>query len=304
MKFTLGAYAPDRCIRDEDEAMLCASYNIQYGVGKDGRFDLDRTVAEIGAADLVALQEVDRHVARSAMVDQVTEIAARMPGMHWVYGPGIDADASEEVDGTIVHRRRQFGNMVLSRWPILSSANHLLPKSAFVHQVHSRRAMIETVIETPLGPLRFASVHFDHIGPETRLPQIEAAKRVLLDGPATGATWGGPFADGWFDRPAPPMPTPVILMGDFNFAPDSSEYGKFLGTSGSHGRLSYVHGFADAWVAAGHGESDGYSIEFCGIRKRIDHCFVTADLAPRVKRAWIDNEAQGSDHQPVFFDFA
>jgi len=40
------------------------------------------------------------------------------------------------------------------------------------------------------------------------------------------------------------------------------------------------------------------------MRKRIDHCFVTADLAPRVTRAWIDNNAQGSDHQPVFFEFA
>jgi len=224
--------------------------------------------------------------------------------MHWVYGPGIDADASEEVDGRVIRRRRQFGNMVLSRWPILSSANHLLPKRSLVAQVHSRRVMIETVVETPLGALRFASVHFDHIGPETRLPQIDAAKGILLSGPGTGASWGGPFDEGWFDRPAPPMPAPAVLMGDFNFAPGSVEYDRFLGgLAGRHGRLAYVDGFVDAWVAAGHAEDDGVTIAVGGHGKRIDHCFVTSDLAPLVRRAWIDNDAQGSDHQPVFFEF-
>ncbi|GKX32805.1 MAG: endonuclease/exonuclease/phosphatase [Rhizobiaceae bacterium MnEN-MB40S] len=285
--------------------MLCATYNIQYGKGKDGRYDLDRIVAELGDQDLIALQEVDAFVERSGMIDQVAEIAARLPHMFWVYGPGIDADASTIVDGRVVNRRRQFGNMVLARWPILASANHLLPKMALHSQVHSRRAMLETVIQTPIGALRFASVHFDHIGPQTRLPQIDAAKRILLDGPATGATWGGPFDAGWFDKPAPPMPEDIILMGDFNFPPDSVEYDRFLGEKTEHhGRVGELKGFMDAWVAAGHAEDEGVTISFNGFEKRIDHCFITPDLAGKVRRAWIDNDAQGSDHQPVFFEFA
>ena len=39
--------------------MRLASYNIQYGKGKDDRFDLDRIVTELGEADLIALQEVE-----------------------------------------------------------------------------------------------------------------------------------------------------------------------------------------------------------------------------------------------------
>lgn len=285
--------------------MLCATYNIQYGRGKDDRYDLDRIVAELGNPDLIALQEVDTFVDRSGMIDQAAEIAARLPHMYWVYGPGVDADASTFVEGRVVNRRRQFGNMVISRWPILASANHLLPKTALYGQVHSRRAMLETVIKTPLGPLRFASVHFDHIGPQTRLPQIEAAKKILLDGPATGATWGGPFDTGWFDNPAPPMPDDIILMGDFNFSPDSVEYDRFVGEmTEHHGRVGELRGFVDAWVAAGHGEEEGVTISFNSFGKRIDHCFATHRLAGMVRRAWIDNDAQGSDHQPVFFEFA
>ena len=89
--------------------MKLASYNIQYGKGKDDRFDLDRIVSELGDPDLIALQEVETHTGRSGMVHQAHEIAARLPHMHWVYGPGIDFDASNIVDGKPVHRRRQFG---------------------------------------------------------------------------------------------------------------------------------------------------------------------------------------------------
>jgi endonuclease/exonuclease/phosphatase family metal-dependent hydrolase len=35
---------------------------------------------------------------------------------------------------------------------------------------------------------------------------------------------------------------------------------------------------------------------------RIDHCFVTTDLAPAVTRSWIGTEAQGSDHNPNFVE--
>ena len=87
--------------------MRLASYNIQYGKGKDDRFDLDRIVTELGEADLIALQEVETYAVRSGDVHQAMELAARLPGMYWVYGPGIDLDASTlEVPG----RRRQFGN--------------------------------------------------------------------------------------------------------------------------------------------------------------------------------------------------
>ncbi|WP_420326556.1 endonuclease/exonuclease/phosphatase family protein [Mameliella sp.] len=285
--------------------MLCASYNIQYAKGKDGRYDLDRIVAELGDADLIALQEVETHVERSGDLDQARELSERMPHMYWSYGPGIDADVSVVQNGRVINKRRQFGNMILSRWPLLSVTNHPLPKVALHGLVHSRRAMVEAVIDTPMGALRCASVHFDHIGPSTRLPQIALAKEILLDGPRAGASWGGPFDDGWFERPEPPMPAPVILMGDCNFAPDSAEYDVMVGgKSRLFGRVREAHGFADAWVAAGHAEDEGPTIFFDTYAERIDYCFVTRDLAARVSKAWVDTGAQGSDHQPVFFEFS
>lgn len=280
--------------------MRLASYNIQYGKGKDDRFDLDRIVSELGEADLIALQEVEAHVARSGMVHQAEEIAARLPDMHWVYGPGIDLDASTpEMPG----RRRQFGNMVLSRWPILSSINHTLPKIALHGIFHLQRTLLECVIDAPGGALRFCSVHLDHVSTDTRMGQVDYMLDVLLRGHERGASAGGTMNDPtWFDSPLPPQPMTAIVMGDMNFAPDSTEYTRVVGdVSGWHGRTTRAHGLADAWTLAGHDEPTGDTIPRDGRPpRRIDHCFVTTDLAHRVESMEIGDDAVGSDHQPIF----
>ena len=280
-----------------------ASYNIQYGKGKDDRYDLDRIVAELGEQDLIALQEVECNAQRSCMVDQARGIAARLPDLHWVYGPGIDLDASDMVDGKPQHRRRQFGNMVLSRWPILSSINHTLPKIALHGIFHLQRTLIETVIDAPGGPLRFCSVHLDHVSTDTRMAQVDYMVDILLRGHERGASAGGMAAGSeWWDRPLPPQPMTAIVMGDMNFQPDGPEYTRITGDrSQMHGRTTRAHGLADAWTLTGHDEMAGDTIprDGCAAR-RIDHCFVTTDLVAAVTRMEIGEQAQGSDHQPIF----
>ena len=63
-------------------AMRIVSYNIQYGRGRDGRFDLDRIAREIAGADLIALQEVERFWTRSGGVDQPRLLARRLTFSH------------------------------------------------------------------------------------------------------------------------------------------------------------------------------------------------------------------------------
>ena len=57
--------------------MKLASYNIQYGFGLDGRYDLERIVASIANADIIALQEVTRGSPRNGHVDMVAAIDQR-----------------------------------------------------------------------------------------------------------------------------------------------------------------------------------------------------------------------------------
>ena len=157
--------------------MRLVAYNIQYGTGKDRRVDIDRIVSEGVEADVIAMQEVDRYWARSEMVDQVAAITERLPAHHWVYGPGVDLDASiRNSNGTLVNRRRQFGNLLLSRHPILASKNRLLPKMRFHTQLSLQRTMLDGVIDCPGGLVRVASIHFAHAAEPERLAQVAALR--------------------------------------------------------------------------------------------------------------------------------
>ena len=171
--------------------MRLASYNIQYGFGRDGRSDLARVLDVVRAADIICLQEVDRHWRRTGMADQPAEIEALMPDRHAVYGPGFDVDASEWVAGRVINRRRQFGVMTLSRWPVLSSRTVILPKHDTGPAFNMLTQALDTVIATPSGSLRVLNVHLTHTNEAERLEQIVALKALLERHDREGAAWNG-----------------------------------------------------------------------------------------------------------------
>jgi endonuclease/exonuclease/phosphatase family metal-dependent hydrolase len=289
--------------------MRLVSYNIQFGFGKDGKNDLARIAGEVRGADVIALQEVERHWQRTGYADQPAEIAKLLPEYHWVYGPGADMDASiPGPDGKPLHRRRQFGNMLLSKTPIITSRTHLLPKYATTSpiQYSLQRCALEGVINTAAGALRVYSIHLTHLSDETRAPQVERILEIHARAYSEGGAWSGGHSSpgaGWTEGGEPPMPREAVLMGDFNFPPSSPLYEKLVGPySLEYGRMTHRDGFVDAWVAAGHAEHEGLTCDSPNLSsgKRIDFCYVSASLRQRIKSARIDNDAQGSDHQPIW----
>lgn len=284
--------------------MKIVSYNIQYGLGQDNRYDLSRIVDEVRPADVIVLQEVERFWQRSGCVDQVEALADGLPDHDFIYGANMDMDASERsVDGRLQNRRRrQFGNMVLSRFPILSTRNFPLPKRGLIRQHSVQKGLLETVIALPGGPVRVYCTHLCHLCAETRLPQIETIKRVIENAPAEGGAWCGDHPNreaGWIEQPAPPMPVPFMLMGDMNFTNQSAEYAALVGpVATGYGRLVNPASFVDAWCAAGHDENEGKSRE----TGRIDHCFVSHDIAQRIQSARFNTDCIASDHFPFWIE--
>ncbi|MGV8949969.1 MAG: endonuclease/exonuclease/phosphatase family protein, partial [Cypionkella sp.] len=129
--------------------MKLVSYNIQYGFGSDGRYDLQRIANTIAGADIIALQEVERHWQRTNFDDQPALLSQMLPEYHYVYGPAFDMDASTVADSIVSNRRRQFGTMVMSKYPIAWSRLHALPMRRMIDPLNTRNAALEVMIVTP-----------------------------------------------------------------------------------------------------------------------------------------------------------
>ncbi len=92
---------------DEPTRLRVLSYNIHHGAGIDGRLDLERIARVIQSArpDVVALQEVDRGVARSKRIDEPAELA-RLTGLRAIF------------ERNITYQGGDYGNAVLTGLPV------------------------------------------------------------------------------------------------------------------------------------------------------------------------------------------
>ncbi len=266
--------------------------------------DLSRIAGELGDSDIIALQEVEAGNPKRGLINQPAELARLLGHEHTAYGAGVDIYLGETVPGGYPGLRQKFGNVILSRWPLLSIVNHTLPKLAVRGATHLQRTALEVIIGTPEGPLRLITAHLDHMSPVTRMPQVDVLRELMLEPARRGPAWSGvPGNPSGFGDPAVPWPRGAVLIGDLNFAPTDIEYeALFGGISPMTGaRVSLEHGLFDAWVLTGHGELEGVTFIRPGRkRERLDHCAVTADLIPAMQAMEIDEAAQGSDHQPIF----
>lgn len=288
--------------------MKFVTYNIQYGIGRDGRYDLGRIADAVRGAEIIALQEVSRNNPQNGGHDMVAGLAELLPDYFAAFGAPYQVDMGSAVEkGRAVTRMFEFGNMVLSRTPIGAVRNLLLPRHRTYDRLNLQRGALEALIATPFGPLRVYSVHLDHTGPSERIEQM----RFLLDRINGYANEGGAVTGtSELGFPEPPHPEAYVLMGDFNLQPGGTEYDAIVGLPdvefGRPRRALLPVDAATLGAAPLPADritwSDPKTPENPARRRCLDHCFVHASLAPRVKACRIDGDAQGSDHFPVWLE--
>jgi endonuclease/exonuclease/phosphatase family metal-dependent hydrolase len=125
--------------------MRILSYNIHKGIGgRDRRYRLERIlhVIESQDADIVCLQEVDRHVPRSRYDDQPQILAHFFRAVGSAYQLNVRLKSGG------------YGNLVLSKWPF--AEQHRVPLR--LGNRKSRGAQL-LVIDTPAGRLHLAHWH-------------------------------------------------------------------------------------------------------------------------------------------------
>lgn len=273
------------------------TWNIQCGLGVDGRVDLDRIagiVRSMGDADVICLQEVCRHMPEldgGAGADQVASLAELFPDHEPWFGAGLDRLAK---DG---QKRGNFGNMILSRLPVLSVFLHPLPQPAAGGVKHMPRQATEVNVATPARPLRVVTTHLEYHAVSHRLAQIERLRALHFEAaanekhPPTQAS--GPYEP--LERPGE-----MVLCGDFNFDPEGVEYTELL--------LPFendVPALSDGWRDI-HGERP--HAPTCGIHDHKqwpegEHCrdffFLTPKVRARATSIRVNVETGASDHQPL-----
>ena len=171
------------CLAAPQDTLRILAYNVRHGNGMDEVVDLTRAAALINRLhpDVVTLQEIDNRVERTGGVDQSGRLG-ELTGMESAFGAFMEFQGGE------------FGMAILSRHPIVSSQNHMLPPGA------EPRSVLEARIRVGDGggaEIVLAGVHF-YRSAEERLAQAQRAVEILAE-----------------------RAVPVILAGDFNSTPES-----------------------------------------------------------------------------------
>ena len=298
--------------------MQIVTYNIQWGKGQDEVVDLTRIARTVAKADVICLQEVERNWRDMADSDQVARLAALLPDHHAIFSPTVDLHDHRE---TAPKGRRQYGLMLLSRWPILSTRTFPLPKYPVHGSLNDTSGLQEAVIapkEIALNGrgMRIYNTHLNYLSQRQRRLQIDEILKIIADAPLQGGPIVGPgvpeeeYRQDWIaigPEDVPAMPVPAILTGDFNMRPNSPNYDQIVGERDPfYGRLPDLARFSDALTLVGQPEHEGSTHPEADPEgyQRIDHIFVSGDLVGSVTGAWIDTQADGSDHQPVFADLS
>lgn len=148
------------------------SWNVQGGLGVDGVHSLERlarVVSELGDPDIICLQEISQHmqdVDGGLGIDQIAAFKSLFQSYEPIFGPAVDRAGDEP------GRRRRFGNLVLSRLPVLQVFLHPLPQPADPNVRHMPRQATEVVVDTGTRVLRVITTHLEFHSEAQRIAQV------------------------------------------------------------------------------------------------------------------------------------
>lgn len=283
--------------------MKLLTWNVQWCRGIDGVVDVRRIVdhaRRLADFDVLCLQEVVSNFGTlpgAPREDQFAAIAAMLPGFTAVEAVGVDVPAPEG-------GRRRFGNLLLSRYPVLRVLRHQLPWTVDPDHVSMPRVVAEAVLETPLGPVTVMNTHLEYFSAAQRAAQVEALRHLYAEacaratGSRTVDTTGSQYH-------AYPASTQVLIAGDFNVRPETPEHRRMQDPFEAG-----VPRLADAWQHL-HGD-DAPRPPTVGVYERsywpgpdaCDFLFASEPLLPRLVRLTTDVDTQASDHQPQLLELS
>ena len=183
--------------------MRLASFNVLHGRSLvDGEVSTPRLAGACASlsADVLALQEIDRHQARSGAVDQTAAVAEAMGAVAWRFEPALVGEpgatwrAATDDDHDLARSagaEAGYGVGLVSRLPVrawhvvrLRAAKVRAPvavpggRGRLILLPDEPRVALAGEVETPAGPLLVASTHLSFV-PGWNLVQLRQVTRAL-----------------------------------------------------------------------------------------------------------------------------
>lgn len=283
--------------------MRLITWNIQWGRGCDGRVDLariGRVLRETADADVLCLQEVAVNfpgLAGSSGENQVAMLSTAFAGYSAHFGAGTDLP-----DGR--GGRSRFGNLVLSRLPVLQVWRHLLPWPADPAVPSMQRVCVEAVVAAARAPLRVMTTHLEYYSAHQRAEQVAALRSLHMAACEHARRPRSAKAGGASDPTFAVLPRPAsaVLCGDFNYPPEAPEHPQLLAPFDDG-----TPAWRDAWQIARCGAAHAHTVGLHGADWPdhpycCDYICVSEDMAERVAEVRVNQQTDASDHQPVLLE--
>jgi len=280
--------------------MNLITWNIQRGRGPDGKCSIERTIADLRSManfDVLCLQEVSSGFTDLSGCDgnnQFVDLARNLP----TFTP-VAAVATDILDES--GSRCLFGNMILSRFPVIQVFRHALPWPVDAAVMSMQRVALEVTLDTPLGLVRVTTTHLEYFSARQRAAQIEYLRLLHHDASLharsarPGAPSAGPFR-------TVPRAAAAILTGDCNFLPGSNGHRRIQAPFDDD-----VPAYRDAWNLLHPARPHAPTV---GLRNpdeapfTFDYIFVSEQLALRTRAMHVGADIAGPDHQPVMLTLA
>jgi endonuclease/exonuclease/phosphatase (EEP) superfamily protein YafD len=229
-----------------DGVVRVVSWNIRFGESVYAAVGTLHAVEELQSADLLLLQEMD---------EEGVDTIARSLGHNYVYGAA----------SVRLRTGRNFGNAVLSRWPLSNASRVALPRGSRLRG--ESRIVVRVTAGVHGTPVQVYSVHTETV----TLPwkqRVQQFERLA----SAAASWSGEH---------------VVVGGDFNTA-----------TRRGVGLLSdLMSGIGLERVSSGAGPT----FRRAGLDWPLDHVFARG---MSVVDTGVVREAEGSDHLPLWVRLA
>ncbi len=191
------------------------TFNIHHGMGMDKQVNLSRIaeVIDICNADIIGLNEVDRYFSKRSLYEDQANWLANQLKMEHAFSPAISKSSKPLIE------KRQYGNALLSRFPIISRKSHRINE---ISGIIEGRSLLDVTIQIDKQPVQIYVTHLS-LNPFLHKKQTDF---IVNDHQKVS--------------------NPVILMGDLNMRPGSKVWKKL------------AKDFQDTWHVKGNSVGSTY----------------------------------------------